>query len=223
MAELALSCSDVWKVFRSGRVIVKAVQGVSLTVQKGQIVCVRGPSGSGKSTLLSLLGALDTPTKGEVFGLGMRYVDLTMFELSRLRRNHYGFVFQELSLIPHLTAAENAVAPRMFEGISQRELREQSSCLLEKVGLLHRASHYPRELSYGERQRVAIARALSNAPAIVFADEPSANLDNGNVERLVEVFKELQRGGTTIVVATHDVRLEGMAAQILSMNDGILY
>lgn len=221
-SESALACADVWKVFRSGRAIVKAVQNASLTVQRGEVVCLRGPSGSGKSTLLSMMGGLERPTKGEISGLGKLYSQLTMFELSELRRRFFGFVFQELSLIPHLTAAENLVAPRLFQGFPRKLLTQQGEKLLEMVGLSHRATHYPRELSYGERQRVAIGRALANDPSIVFADEPTANLDNANVERLARVIEGLRMKRVTVLMVTHDNRIEGVASRFFSMNDGVL-
>jgi ABC-type lipoprotein export system ATPase subunit len=168
------------------------------------------------------MAALEPPTKGEVFGLGMRYGAMNEHELGRFRRRSLGFVFQELSLIPHLTAAENIVAPLLFDHFSRGALRTLRNELLGRVGLAHRASHFPRQLSYGERQRVALARAIVNKPKIVIADEPTANLDTSNVEHVVSILKELCANGTTVIVATHDDVLERAAGRVLRMSDGML-
>ncbi len=220
--DVTMRCIDVWKIFRSGDSIVKALQDVSLTIRKSELFCIRGPSGSGKTTLLNLLGALDSATKGEVFGLGLAYRSLSSRELARVRRDYLGFVFQELSLIPHLTALENVLLPCMFDRTSHKELQERASALLQKVDALHRASHLPRQLSAGERQRVGIARALVREPRVILADEPTANLDNKNVEKVVAIFQDLCNNGVTIVVATHDDRIEKAAHRVVWINDGIL-
>jgi putative ABC transport system ATP-binding protein len=220
--EAVVSCERVWKIFRSSAEIVKAVQDVSLEVKQGEFLCVRGPSGSGKSTLLTILGALEPPTKGEVSALGLRYGALSSYELSRFRRLRVGFVFQELSLIPHLTASENVIAPRLFDGVGKRRLTTIADDLLRRVGLENRSRHYPRQLSYGERQRIALARAIVNDPKILIADEPTANLDPANVERIVTILNELCSRGTAVIVATHDVRLEQAADRVLGMSNGML-
>jgi len=221
-SDVTLVCRDVWKVFRSGDSIVKALQGVSLYIGRGELFCIRGPSGSGKTTLLNLLGALDFPTKGEVFGLGLSYQDLSSRELGKFRREYLGFVFQELSLVPHLTAAENVLLPKLFDGTSREELELTASRLLHRVDGFHRSSHFPPQLSAGERQRVGIARALVRDPRIVLADEPTASLDNKNVGKVLTIFRDLCNSGVTIVVATHDDRVERASDHVVWINDGIL-
>lgn len=220
--DVVLYCKGVWKIFRAGDGVIKALRDVSLAVQKGELLCVRGPSGSGKSTLLNILGTLDSPTTGEVVGLEMRYQDLSQFQMSRFRRNYLGFVFQELSLIPHLTALENVLMPCLFDPGADEVVARFAVKLLQDVGAYHRASHFPRQLSSGERQRVAIARSLVRNPRIVFADEPTANLDNANVEKVISIFKGLCNQGVTIVVATHDERIERASARTIWIDDGVL-
>ena len=220
--DVVLRCSNVWKVFKTGDNVIKALRDVSLSVRKAELLCIRGPSGSGKSTLINLLGALDFATTGEVVGLGLPYRELSGRELSRFRKRYLGFVFQELSLISHLTALENVLLPCLFDGTSREELEELGSELLGKVGALQRSSHRPRELSSGERQRVAIARSLVRSPQIVLADEPTASLDSANVEKVVTVFRELCDQGVTVVVATHDDRIQKAAHRTVWINDGVL-
>jgi putative ABC transport system ATP-binding protein len=169
---------------------------------------------------LDLLGALDFPTKGEICAFGIDLGTLSNEQRNRLRRQKIGLVFQELRLISHLTAVENVMLPRLFDGIPRGTLEEASKKLLSSVKMSARADHFPFELSYGEQQRVAIARAISTSPAILLADEPTANLDDDNAGQVVGIFRGLQAAGTTIVVATHDNRLAGGADRIIKLETG---
>ena len=218
----AIICDSVWKIFRSKSSIVKALQNVSFQISENEVVCVRGSSGSGKSTLLSIVGGLEQPTKGEVTTLGRRHSDLNEIELSEVRRTQFGFVFQELALIPHLTVAENVVAPLLLAGAPRKAFWDAARDLLWRVGLTDRERHLPRELSAGERQRVSIARSLINRPRILVADEPTANLDEKNIDTIIELFRELGSDGTTVVVATHENRFETVAHRVLWLDAGFL-
>ncbi len=218
----ALVCDQVWKIYRSGEDIVRAVRDISVRVNDGELLLVRGPSGCGKSTLLNLLGGLDLPTKGEITVFGVRYQALNPFELSRFRKQNVGFVFQELSLIGHLTAVENVELPQMFDGIDRKSLRATAMELLAKVSVEHRATHTPKGLSFGERQRVAIARAIMGTPRLLLVDEPTANLDTANAHKIIDIFGKLRNQGTTIVMATHDERFETRADRVIHLLDGAL-
>ena len=217
-----LICRHVWKIFQRGRRVVRALMDVSLEVNRQEIVCVIGPSGSGKSTLLNLLGTLDLETKGDVYGLGVRYADLSNEECNRFRRHNIGFVFQELRLISHLTAAENVMLQKLFDGMNKSNLEAIALRLLERMEMSERADHFPYELSYGEQQRVAIARAIVTQPKIIFADEPTANLDEGNADGIIRVFQDLKAAGATIVAATHDGRLARTADRLIRLERGVL-
>jgi ABC-type lipoprotein export system ATPase subunit len=218
----ALACRGVWKVFQRGRLVVKALSDLSMQVNECEIVALTGPSGSGKSTLLNLLGALDLPTRGETYGLGIRYLDLSNDGRNRFRRYNIGFVFQELRLISHLTATQNVMLPKLFDAIPVVPLRNTALSLLDSVGLAARADHFPYELSYGEQQRVAIARAVITTPKIILADEPTANLDNKNADLVINIIHNLRTQGATIVMATHDERLAKSADRVLRIEGGIL-
>jgi putative ABC transport system ATP-binding protein len=221
--QAAISCQGVWKVFKAGRRIVEALVNVSFDVQEGEFVCIRGPSGSGKSTLLNLLGALDLSTRGSIVAFGRSYESLTNQERGTFRRTKIGFVFQELTLVPHLTALENVALPLLFDGIPRSRLNEIASKLLGDVELAERMDHLPAELSYGERQRVAVARAVIRRPALLLIDEPTANLDAMNVNKVCRIFERLkEEEGTTIVAATHDARLEESADRVLGLVQGRL-
>jgi len=218
--QVAVTCRGVWKLFKTGRRIVEALVDVSLDVQRGEFICIRGTSGSGKSTLLNLLGGLDLPTRGSVSAFGRPYESMTNQERGTFRRANIGFVFQELTLVPHLTALENITLPLLFDGIPHSRLNEMASKLLEDVDLADRFDHLPAELSYGERQRVAVARAAIRRPALLLVDEPTANLDVTNTNKVRCVFERLKGEGTTIVAATHDERLEESADRVLSLTQG---
>lgn len=214
-----LALETVSRVYAGGR--VRALDGVSLHVARGDCVAVTGPSGSGKSTLLHLLGGLDRPTGGRVLVEG--HEPLSAGEWARLRSRRIGFVFQAFNLLPTLTAAENVEVPMFGTGRGRREREQRARSLLERVGLADRATHRPSDLSGGECQRVAIARGLANAPDVLLADEPTGNLDSGNAEAVIRLFRRFhESAGLTIIMITHDADCAAAADRILHMKDGVL-
>jgi len=209
------------KHFGQGPGLVRALDGVDLEVARGETVAVMGPSGCGKSTLLHLLGGLERPSAGEVWLEGRRIDRLSERSLARLRRHAVGFVFQAFHLMEELTAVENVELPALLAGRSPRAARRRAMELLDQVGLTDRAEHLPSALSGGERQRVAIARALSNEPLVVFADEPTGNLDSGATRDVLRLLDRLRAGGQTLVIVTHDSRIAATADRLVSMRDGV--
>ena len=218
--EAVLVARDLRKDYPVGGETVHALRGVSLTVGRGEHVAIVGPSGSGKSTLLQLLGGIDTPSAGSVEVLGTRLERLSDRELTRLRLLRLGFVFQRFHLLPVLTARENVELPMAEAGVRPLERRARALELLEYVGLAGRAGHRATQLSGGEMQRVAIARALANRPAVLFADEPTGELDAATGQEILELFRRLNRDGATLVVVTHDDRLAREAGRTVTMLDG---
>ena len=201
---------------------VHALRGVSLQVDAGDYVAIVGPSGCGKSTLLQLLGGIDTPSSGTVELLGTRLDALSDRELTRLRLNRLGFIFQRFHLLPVLTARENVELPMAEAGVSRPERRTRARELLAYVGLGQRIDHRATQLSGGEMQRVAIARALANRPAVLLADEPTGELDAATGQEILELFGRLNADGTTLVVVTHDERLAAEAGRMIHMLDGTI-
>jgi putative ABC transport system ATP-binding protein len=199
---------------------VHALQGVSLTVRAGEYLAIVGPSGCGKSTLLQLLGGIDSPTSGRVELDGIGLESLSDRKLTRLRLTRLGFVFQRFHLLPVLTASENIELPMAEAGVPRAERRARSAELLEYVGLGDRARHRATQLSGGEMQRVAIARALANRPAVILADEPTGELDATTGRGILDLFRQLNRDGTTLIIVTHDERLAEEAGRVISMLDG---
>ena len=221
MAE-RVTVTDVSKTYRLGKVDVTALAGVSLTVRAGEFLAVAGPSGSGKTTLLNLIGCLDTPTSGEIAIDGEAIGRLTAGRRADLRARKLGFVFQTFNLIPVLTAWENVEYPLLLQH-GRRDVTARVRGALEQVGLGDRARHRPPELSGGQQQRVAIARALVTEPALVLADEPTANLDSRTGHEIVELMRRLNRErGTTFVFSTHDPRIVAAADRVLEISDGLL-
>ena len=210
----------VGKAFPRGTVEVTALREVSLSIAAGESVAVMGPSGSGKSTLLGILGCLDRPTRGEYLLDGREVSSLDDAELSTLRNRRIGFVFQSFHLIPQLTVEENVETPLLYGRVPEKEWRSRVHACLEKVGLDHRSSHRPPELSGGEAQRAAIARALVTEPQMLLADEPTGNLDSATGDEVAEVLWGLQREGRTVVVVTHNEALAARAQRIVRLRDG---
>ena len=200
--------------------LVRAVDGVDLDVAEGETLAVMGPSGCGKSTLLHLLSGLDRPTAGEVRLQGRRIDQMSERELARLRREAIGFVFQAFHLVDELTARENVELPALLAGRSPKAARRRAAELLDRVGLADRARHLPSALSGGQRQRVAIARALANDPLVVFADEPTGNLDSASTTEVLRLLEDLHATGLTIVIVTHDERIAATADRLIAMRDG---
>jgi putative ABC transport system ATP-binding protein len=217
----AIRARRLTKVYGEGETAVHALAGVDLTVARGEMVAIMGPSGSGKSTLLHLMGALDTPTKGTVSIGRRRFDNLDDGELTLLRREKIGFVFQFFNLLPALTAEENVLLPALISGDRGGATRDRAGELLATVGLADRAAHLPAELSGGEQQRVSIARALLMEPELVLADEPTGNLDTTSSAEILALLRQLnRRDGHTIVLVTHDPGAASNAARVVFLRDG---
>ena len=208
------------KVFYTDEVETHALQDVHLEIQPGEYVAISGPSGCGKTTLLSLLGLLDTPSDGEYTLAGEPVARLSAAERARIRNRQIGFIFQAFNLIGDLTVYENVELPLTYRGLSASERKRRVSEALEKVGMTHRMKHYPAQLSGGQQQRVAVARAVAGDPLILLADEPTGNLDSVNGEAVMELLRELHRGGATICMVTHDPRYSAHADREIHLFDG---
>jgi len=216
-----LELSAVTKEYQLGKTVVRALRGLDLSVEAGEVVAIMGPSGSGKSTLMHILGALDRPSDGSARLDGSDLSALKERELATLRGRRVGFVFQTFNLIPTLNARQNVELPMLFQGVRGGERTRRAKELLARVGLADRIKHKPNELSGGERQRVAIARALSNDPEIILADEPTGNLDSETGATILGLLKELSRvDGKTVILVTHDPDAAEIADRIVRLRDG---
>jgi putative ABC transport system ATP-binding protein len=215
-----IAAQNVIKDYATEEVLTHAVNDIDLSVLEGDLLTITGPSGSGKSTLLSLLGLLDRPTRGEVLVAGRPTAGLSVAERARIRNATFAFVFQNFSLIPQLTAAQNVELPLVYRGVDAAERRKASADALERVGLRHRMNHYPSQISGGEQQRVAIARAVVTRPRVVLADEPTGNLDSHNAGKIIELLQELNDDGAAIVLVTHDPHLAELASRRVELMDG---
>jgi putative ABC transport system ATP-binding protein len=214
---------EATKTYEQGRRVVNAVRGVSLRVAAGEFVAIMGPSGSGKSTLMHLMGALDTPTAGRAVFQGQDLQALSDTQRSLLRRNRIGFVFQAFNLLPTLTAAENVVLPLLLGGTNRREAIHRAGGCLERVGLAHRAEHFPEELSGGEMQRVAVARALVADPDAVLCDEPTGNLDSASSGEILSLLASLpEPGRRAVVMVTHDLAAARYGTRLVRIRDGLV-
>jgi putative ABC transport system ATP-binding protein len=212
----------VTKTFATDEVVTYALLNIHLEIRQGDFVAIAGPSGCGKSTLLSILGLLDVPTEG-TYALNDRpTASLSPAQRARIRNREIGFVFQNFNLIPDLTVAENVELPLTYRGMSPGDRRGRASAALERVGMTHRARHFPGQLSGGQQQRVAVARALAGDPSILLADEPTGNLDSGNADAVMQLLADLHRGGSTICMVTHDPRFASYADRTVHLFDGRL-
>ena len=217
----AVRCVDICKTYVQGDVEIKALDHLSIEIEKGEFVCLMSPSGGGKTTLLNAIGGLDIPDSGEVWVAGDRVDQMSKGQLADLRLANIGFVFQAYNLIPVLTARENVEFVMQVQGVGARERREKSTAILQEVGLEGLEDRRPAEMSGGQQQRVAVARAIVSRPELVLADEPTANLDSHTSEDLMALFTELNENhNTTFVIATHDQRVMRYAKRLVRMLDG---
>ncbi len=212
---------DVYKIYEMGEVEVRALDGVSLTIEQGEFVAILGASGSGKSTLMHIMGFMDQATKGTILLDGQDMSRLNEKERAQVRGTKIGFVFQAFNLLSRLTVLENTMLPLQYQHMSAGNAKQRSREVLDLIGLGDRVSHYPNQLSGGQRQRVAIARALVNNPRLILADEPTGNLDSANAELILEVFEKLHREEKrTLVLVTHDPRVADRAKRRIEVKDG---
>lgn len=215
-----IRCNNLVKEYELGEYIIRALDGVSLDVLRGDFIAIQGPSGAGKTTLLQLIAGLDTPTSGEIKIEWVKSSDLNEEMMTLFRVLNIGFIFQNYNLISSLTAEENILFPMQLAGVEIELQNKRVNELLEKVKLSERREHLPFQLSSGEQQRIGIARALANDPPIILADEPTANLDKKSIEIIAELFKELNQEGKTIIVVTHDQKFLNSAYRIITIDDG---
>ena len=215
----ALDVKDVWKIYGTS-VQIEVLRGVSLSISEAEFIAIIGASGSGKSTLMHVMGCLQKPTRGEIVLDSVNIAELTEDELAEIRGKQIGFVFQQFNLLPLKTAQKNVELPLIFQGVNATERSKKAAELLERVGLGHRMSHKPSQMSGGEQQRVAIARALVGNPAIIFADEPTGNLDTKSSREIMSILKKLNSEGKTLIVVTHDPEIAKWADRTIRLSDG---
>lgn len=217
-----IQLNDITRFFQLGDEVIKAVRGITLTINPNEYVALMGASGSGKSTLMNILGCLDTPTSGEYLLDGISVQSLSDDELAEIRNRKIGFIFQTFNLIPRLNTLENVALPLVYAGMDKKTRLEKAAEKLESVGLADRMKHKPNELSGGQRQRVAIARALINNPSLILADEPTGNLDSKTSYEIMDLFQEIHDKGNTIVVVTHEEDIAEHTHRIVRLVDGLV-
>ncbi len=215
-----IQVKDVHKSYDLGETFVHALRGVSFSIEEGEFVSIMGPSGSGKSTLMNIVGCLDTPSEGTYLLKDRNVGNLDEEQLAGIRNEEIGFVFQKFQLLPRSSALENVALPLKYASVKQSERLIRAEKVLDKVGLTNRLTHKPTELSGGEQQRVAIARALVNSPSILFADEPTGNLDSKTGDQVLDIFKDLNKRGQTIVVITHEREVAKQSQRTITIKDG---
>lgn len=218
--ETLVEVQDICKIYNPGENEVRALDRVSLKIQKGEFVAIIGHSGSGKSTLMNMLGCLDVPTSGQYFLNGKDVSHMTDDELSDIRNMEIGFIFQGFNLIPNLTAQENVELPPIYRGVGRKERASLAVESLEMVGLSHRMDHKPSEMSGGQQQRVAIARAIAAKPPVILADEPTGNLDSKSTQEIMNVLKDLHKSGRTVILITHDDEIAAQVKRVIRIKDG---
>ena len=219
---MIIKTENLVKEYDVGSQKVRALDGINLSVEKGEFISIMGPSGSGKTTLMNIIGCLDTPTKGTYHLNSKSVSDLTEDELANIRNEEIGFVFQSFHLLARNSALDNVMLPLKYAGISKNEAIRRSKEALVRVGLSDRSKHTPAELSGGQQQRVAIARALVNNPSILFADEPTGNLDSKSGTDVMNIFKELNSNGQTIILITHEDSIAKQSNRIITIMDGLI-
>lgn len=220
MSNHLIEVKNVYKIYNPGENEVRALDGISVTIDHGEFVAIVGHSGSGKSTFMNMLGCLDTPTSGDYYLDGVNVAGMTDDELSDIRNKQIGFIFQGFNLIPSLTAQENVELPLVYRGMPAEQRRQLAEEALSRVGMEHRMNHRPSELSGGQQQRVAIARAIAARPPIIMADEPTGNLDTRSGEEVMKILHELNEEGRTIVLITHDNDIARQATRAIRIIDG---
>ena len=219
---MVIKTESLTKHYQVGSEKVEALKGINLSVEKGEFISIMGPSGSGKTTLMNIIGCLDTPTDGTYFLNNKSVSELSDDELAHIRNDEIGFVFQSFHLLARNSALENVMLPLKYAGENKKTAITRSNEALDKVGLSDRSSHSPSELSGGQQQRVAIARALVNKPSILFADEPTGNLDSKTGEDVMNLFKELNNNGQTIILITHEDSIARQSNRIITIMDGLI-
>ena len=219
---MIIKTQNLKRVFKVGSEEVQALKGINLSVEKGEFLSIMGPSGSGKTTLMNIIGCLDTPTSGDYYLNNKLVNDLNDDELAFIRNKEIGFVFQSFHLLAKNSALNNVLLPLKYAGIKEDEANTRARDVLDKVGLTDRINHAPSELSGGQQQRVAIARALVNNPSIIFADEPTGNLDSQTGDDVMNLFKELNKQGQTIILITHEEDIAKQSKRIINIKDGLI-
>ena len=219
---MIIKTQNLTKDYETGTQVVSALKGINLSVEKGEFLSIMGPSGSGKTTLMNIIGCLDSPTNGSYFLNDKSVSKLDDDELAKIRNDEIGFVFQSFHLLARNTAFDNVMLPLKYAGIGKEEATKRSNDVLDLVGLSSRAKHTPSELSGGQQQRVAIARALVNEPSILFADEPTGNLDSKTGQDVMKIFKDLNKNGQTIILITHEDSIAKQSNRIITIMDGLI-
>jgi putative ABC transport system ATP-binding protein len=219
---MIINVKDIKKSYTVGTQEVNALRGINLSVEKGEFISIMGPSGSGKTTLMNIIGCLDSPSSGEYELNGSLVSKLEDDELARIRNKEIGFVFQSFNLLAKNSVLENVMLPLKYAGFEKSEAVKKSNEVIDKVGLSDRLAHTPAELSGGQQQRVAIARALVNKPSIIFADEPTGNLDSKTGKEVMTIFKELNASGQTIILITHEESIANQSNRIITIKDGLI-